>query len=384
MNRSGFTNLRNVLAALYPDEPSIRRIIADAGIDLARIAFGAGAINIWHSVLLEAEHIYQVDVLLDVVEREYGINQGFRQACAAYRTSRADQTFLPKPSSDRFHPARARRPMPDHLPFLVNRHEQEDELGKALRRVGQKPDKPVICLAPGHKDQCHDMFVERLKRVSLPRGLGLPRDQDTIMVRTLRWPRVSNLHENLEMQLAQELCYNTLATTDDISEVLAKGPVLLHFHLSDKEWLHGERAVVTEFLDFWQKWPLKPGQHLFICLCIEHQTQSSVRRIWRWPWETKRRQSDPLETAMAQVITFVSSARFERLICIPLPQLGDVKFDDVKYWALSEEIQILRRHDLLTEIRLLFDQWERQMATQAMPMERIAAALKDILPKYLA
>ena len=80
-----FAALRNALTNLYPDEASIRRLTADAGVDLSRIVLNAAAANNWHGVLVEAERNEQVAILLAVVEREYGNNEEFVEACAAYR-----------------------------------------------------------------------------------------------------------------------------------------------------------------------------------------------------------------------------------------------------------------------------------------------------------
>ncbi|MFN8486116.1 MAG: effector-associated domain EAD1-containing protein [Caldilineaceae bacterium] len=80
-------NLRNVLANLYPDETSIRRIIDDAGINVLRLNLDATAINNWHSVLTEAVKVGRVDALLSVVAEEYPSNKELRIAIAAYRQS---------------------------------------------------------------------------------------------------------------------------------------------------------------------------------------------------------------------------------------------------------------------------------------------------------
>lgn len=81
------SELRNVLANLYSDEPSMRRIIADSALDSSRILLNSTAINNWHAILTEAEKIGQVNALLGVVEREYGSNWKFREAYYTYRLS---------------------------------------------------------------------------------------------------------------------------------------------------------------------------------------------------------------------------------------------------------------------------------------------------------
>lgn len=84
MQQEIFRELRNSLAKLYGDVASTRRVIADAGIDAARIDFGSGALNIWHAVLTEAENTAKVEKLLTAVAYEYGENEAFRKARERY------------------------------------------------------------------------------------------------------------------------------------------------------------------------------------------------------------------------------------------------------------------------------------------------------------
>jgi hypothetical protein len=79
--------LRDVLAGLYPDEASMRRIAAQAGLAAGRISFSAQAVNNWHAVLTEAEHSNRVDELMAVVQGEYGANPLLAKALADYRNN---------------------------------------------------------------------------------------------------------------------------------------------------------------------------------------------------------------------------------------------------------------------------------------------------------
>lgn len=85
MNQTIFVQLQKVLAKLYTDGSSIRRIVDNAGLDAGRITFTASAIDTWHSVLVEADKVHRVEDLLAIVEVEYGENQKFQAACHAYR-----------------------------------------------------------------------------------------------------------------------------------------------------------------------------------------------------------------------------------------------------------------------------------------------------------
>jgi len=78
------TQLRDSLAELYPDESSARRIAAEAGLALSRIALQGSAINIWHGILEEAQKQGQVGAVLRVALGDYPNNLGLRAAAKAY------------------------------------------------------------------------------------------------------------------------------------------------------------------------------------------------------------------------------------------------------------------------------------------------------------
>lgn len=85
MNQKIPPELRQLLAELYPDERSIRRLVADAGLDVSTIPIDAHALNSWHAVLAEAAKHHQVAALLARAESEYPNNQPLRHACQVYR-----------------------------------------------------------------------------------------------------------------------------------------------------------------------------------------------------------------------------------------------------------------------------------------------------------
>ncbi len=84
--------LRDVLAALYADEASARRVAAQAGLTLTRIAFSPPALNIWHAILTEAARAGRMDSVIAVAQGEYGRNADLRAAVARYGLGQKDQT----------------------------------------------------------------------------------------------------------------------------------------------------------------------------------------------------------------------------------------------------------------------------------------------------
>jgi hypothetical protein len=79
-----FINLRNSLAALYADEASLRRLLHDAGLDVARVMLTSSALNNWHAILIEAEKSNRLTTLMELALAEYPENPALQAAVAAY------------------------------------------------------------------------------------------------------------------------------------------------------------------------------------------------------------------------------------------------------------------------------------------------------------
>jgi formylglycine-generating enzyme required for sulfatase activity len=103
-------NLRDVLAVLYADEASARRVVADAGLDERRLAFTGQAINTWHAILREAANLNQVEALLQVALHDYGANHALTIAVSAYRRTMTSSAAQPGKSDAQPKPAPAAPP----------------------------------------------------------------------------------------------------------------------------------------------------------------------------------------------------------------------------------------------------------------------------------
>nr|MBA3534604.1 hypothetical protein [Ardenticatenales bacterium] len=73
------SRLRKILATLYPDEASARRVVADAGLDPAYIEFRQSLINIWYSILTQAQHHDKVQAIIDVARLEFPENRALAE-----------------------------------------------------------------------------------------------------------------------------------------------------------------------------------------------------------------------------------------------------------------------------------------------------------------
>ena len=85
------TKLRTVLAALYSDEVSARRVATQAGLNETMIKWNAQPTNNWQAVLTEAQNQSKVAALVAVALEEYGDNASLRAAAAPFY----DVTGLP-------------------------------------------------------------------------------------------------------------------------------------------------------------------------------------------------------------------------------------------------------------------------------------------------
>ncbi len=78
------TELKNVLADLYPEKERSFTVVDEAQIPRDNIRFSDIAIDNWHGILLEAERRGQVKSLTDVALRAYPENEALARAASAY------------------------------------------------------------------------------------------------------------------------------------------------------------------------------------------------------------------------------------------------------------------------------------------------------------
>lgn len=87
MNQRIFAEIILVLDELYPDTDSIRRSIADAGINSSRVVFDTSHLITWQNILTWAEYNDKVDALLQIAAIEYPKNRKLRNAIETYYQS---------------------------------------------------------------------------------------------------------------------------------------------------------------------------------------------------------------------------------------------------------------------------------------------------------
>jgi S1-C subfamily serine protease len=79
-DRQALINLREILARLYPIERDARRVVSDAGLNPALIAFDSKAINNWFEILEQARNAGKVEAIVQVALADYPDEEGLQRA----------------------------------------------------------------------------------------------------------------------------------------------------------------------------------------------------------------------------------------------------------------------------------------------------------------
>jgi len=303
-------------------------------------------------------------------------------------------------------PSQIKREMPSLLPYLPNRAEQEFELNNALQKLLQRASScPLVCIVHGDELQCHDKFLERLTKVSLPRLLRLNPHQTVIKAFPLNWPSelkdLSKIHERLSQDLANTVREDSFASLEEINEDFCKSYdlVIIQIHLLTDDFRQKESDILTKLLHFCQKWPaLISNQRLIICLFVKYQNeQETCSRLswldWLLSWRRvffRRRRRRQINRKIQQQIEVLSASEFNefnRLVGVVLPKLSGVNRTEVENWARSaptkEFVGETEIEMLISKVRDMFDRWEERNSLNTIPMDYLAEELRGLLKVFM-
>jgi hypothetical protein len=233
--------------------------------------------------------------------------------------------------------------IPDLLPYLPNRHEQEDKLKQEYQEyLNQGSPRPLVCIIHGDEAQNHDTFFERLRKYAVPQLLGLDRNQTVIKPYFLAIKPyfLGCGMQHLEAQLCEELAKNVLDSSCSSVEAINKvfctypGPIIVHSDLINDHW-QKDREVLRKVLEFWQGWPdLVAGQQLIICLFVKYKKKGrkSAKRLSLGYLKELFIQNryGQINTKIYKEISFLSTWQFDRVYSVVLPELDDICQADVE------------------------------------------------------
>ena len=299
-----------------------------------------------------------------------------------------------------------RRDIPPLLPYFVNRSSQQIELKEALKKLFNHPySQPLLCIIHGDKLQCHDTFFQFLEKEFLPKIFKENTNINTnnnytefIKEYQLKWPprntSIEDLKNRLEHNLVDTVLDNKFASKADINEYLASiGTVIIHTHLLTADLQENSSIIIEKFIEFWQDWPeLIPNQHLIIFLFIKYKIepkQNYFQKLQNWIFQNLFKNNSNTRTgnySIQKSIKDLSSSnftKFDKIIGVVLPELQGITQTEVEDWARREEVKNYwdeeNIQDLINIIEDMFEKWEKQQASDTMPMSNLAIKLTDIL-----
>jgi hypothetical protein len=305
------------------------------------------------------------EAFLDVAQ---GIRKAVEELAAsspAEKGPRARTTYSVKPAIN-----------PKYLylaPYLCDRSEQEISLEETLRE--HPPHRPLVCVVHGDEQECHDMFLLRLLRITLPNLLRLKASQVLGERYAMPWPtRYTPSTDPLDLfrsSLVKVLGCDSRATREEMAHVLAREqePVIIHSNLLTANWRRGGRKLIESFVECWRGWPdLPPGRILIVCLFIKYE-RGRERNFWE-KWRLSRHNK--------QIQMFLRKVFFKRqgLTGVVLPELRAIPRADVEQWVHSYARRIRGDEftaDFFRTVGSIFADRDE------IEMEELAAHLKEML-----
>lgn len=173
-------------------------------------------------------------------------------------------------------------PVPELLPYLCNRSDQEKLLRRAVHNwsVRGLAKRPLVCFVHGGDDEAIDMFKRRLHEVTLPLFLSARAEGEA--AETLYDPALGSLEdlfvplptsfieplepfEFLQAEVGIPVADNMYAAPAKVADALSAKdvPTLFYSHLASSDWGGDGEKIVSAFLDFWASLPdVKAGRVL--------------------------------------------------------------------------------------------------------------------------
>jgi hypothetical protein len=110
--------------------------------------------------------------------------------------------------------------VPEILPYLCDRSEQEFALREVTRRLNPKRPRPVAYVVHGEETETHDKFLERLQKIIIP--LLLPKETaGCVLSYRLEWPgsvrSAADIHRRLEASLSKEVLASVVGTRQAVN-----------------------------------------------------------------------------------------------------------------------------------------------------------------------
>lgn len=286
--------------------------------------------------------------------------------------------------------------VPFLLPYLADRSEQSHRLEKALREhATSSARRPLLVVVHGDEHEAHDMFLDRLEQVTLPRLLKLDTENRKVSSYRVSWSEpdvgVDDRLERLRARVAAALDEDSTASDEQLARHVAshRAPVLVTSSIVSSDWQRQEPELIERWADWWRSWTdLPPGQQLLVVLDVLYKSTPDAGFVQRW-----RRQSRT--DRIRAFLTSLERRADSGLSVAVLPELKAVRETDIVHWLNSELVEFCRhaagaagdparvKEALLPQLRELFRVEAASTRSDGVPMERLGKAMRELIDRAL-
>ena len=290
------------------------------------------------------------------------------------------------------------RAVPELLPYLPNRHQQEQAMGDALQRLlaGDRA-QPLVVILHGEEDQRVELFRDRFFQHSTAALLGQP-----LLIRDFQLPWPSELvpGEPFAEQFLGKICHHLLSDSrakDRLQALLrdAPGPVVLWSSLYTDDWGRQGAQLFEQVCRFWQEHEAVAGHRLIHWITINYLKPPAYRlRLaalrWLlpgyWRYRASRRRRRRLNDRIRNALKAMHQVPAAGSRLVVLPELQSVRRSDAETWVRSQPVREFLRDQGLRRLEDAVRSYYRREAAEGLehiPMEQLGAFLQTELEQVV-
>ena len=286
------------------------------------------------------------------------------------------------------------RPVPELLPYLPDRHQQEQAMEKALRLLleGERA-QPLVVILHGEDGQRVELFRDRFFQHS---AAALFHQPLAIRDFPLPWPSDLLPGEAFAEQFLDKICHHLLwdsRAKQRLQALLgdASGPVVLWSSLYSDNWGRQGAQLVQQVCRFWQQQEVVASRRLIHWITITYNkppTYPASKKALRWLrpsyWRFRasclqlRRQNKRIRNHLKAINGGPAGASG----LLVLPELRSVQLNDAEIWVFSQPVREFLRdqglQQLWDQVRDYYSR-EADQGLKQIPMEQLGTFLRDQL-----
>jgi hypothetical protein len=289
----------------------------------------------------------------------------------------------------------APRSVPELLPYLPDRHPQEERLAEALRPLlAMDGTGPLMVVLHGEEDQRVERFRDRFLLHSLPTLLG-----PTLSARdfALPWPADLSPDEGFAERFRQRIAHHLR------SDRCAPGParllarngqelVVLWSSLYTDDWGRQGARVFEHVCRFWRESEAAQDDGLLHWVTINYKKPPAYTpRIPRLRWLDRRywshwfrsRRLRRRNQSIRATLQAMAGSRAGTASPVVVPELESVRRSDAESWARSEPVRTFLRDPspwwLEDAVAAFYRRWESERGTKDIPLEELGPFLRQQL-----